>query len=187
MRLFVSADVDALSDGIAAIQEPFADASGLRLTDPTQAHVTLKFLGDTGEDRLPELRAAVERAVADSGVAPFRAELGGLGVFPALEYISVVWLGVRDGGEQLTRLHEYLERETTALGFDPEEHAFTPHVTLARMDHAGGKERVQELVRTRDPTAGTLSLDTVALTESTLTADGPVYETIERFDLSDPG
>ena len=125
MRLFVSADVDALAEDIAAVQEPFADASGLRLTDPTQAHVTLKFLGDTDPDRLSELRGAVERAVADSGVAPFDAELGGLGVFPNIEYISVVWLGVREGGTQLTALHERLEAETTALGFDPEEHAFT--------------------------------------------------------------
>jgi 2'-5' RNA ligase len=183
MRLFVSADVDELADDIAAIQEPFAEASGLRLTDPGQAHVTLKFLGDTDEGRLPELRAAIEGVVADSGVDPFRAELGGLGVFPSLEYISVVWLGVREGSEQLTRLHEHVEERTTALGFDPEDHAFTPHVTLARMDHAGGKDLVQRLVENRDPTAGTLTIDAVCLTESTLTSDGPVYETVERFEL----
>ncbi|MFT4944526.1 MAG: 2'-5' RNA ligase [Halovenus sp.] len=183
MRLFVSADVDELADGIAAVQEPFADASGLRLTDPEQAHVTLQFLGDTDKQRLSAVTDAIETAVADSGVAPFRAELGGLGVFPSLEYISVVWLGVRAGSEQLTRLHEHTEDRTTALGFDPEDHSFTPHVTLARMDHAGGKELVQDLVENRDPTAGTLSIDAVCLTESTLTPDGPVYETVERFPL----
>ena len=184
MRLFVSADVDELAEEIAAIQEPFAEASGLRLTDPEQAHITLKFLGDTPERRLPAVTEAVETAVEESEVAPFRAELGGLGVFPSLEYISVVWLGVREGGGQLTRLHEHIEERTTALGFDPEDHEFTPHVTLARMDHAGGKELVQELVEERDPTAGTLSMEAVSLTESTLTADGPVYETVERFELA---
>jgi len=39
--------------------------------------------------------------------------------------------------------------ETTALGVDPENHAFTPHVTLARMNDARGKELVQEAVRAR--------------------------------------
>ena len=183
MRLFVSVDVDELADSIAAIQHPFADASGLRLTDPEQAHVTLTFLGDTDQRRLPDLTDAIETAVADSGVAPFRAELGGLGVFPNLEYISVIWLGVRAGRDSLTGLHEHIEEQTTALGFDPEDHAFTPHVTLARMDHAGSKERVQHLVRSRDPTAGTLTMDAVCLTESRLTPDGPAYETVERFDL----
>lgn len=183
MRLFVSVDVDELADAIAAIQEPFTDASGLRFTDPEQAHITLTFLGDTDRQRLPNLTDAIETAVADSGVAPFPAELGGLGVFPGLDYISVVWLGVRAGSDPLTGLHEHVEEQTTALGFDPGDHAFTPHVTLARMDHAGGKECVQRLVRSRDPTAGTLTVDAVCLTESTLTPDGPVHETVERFEL----
>jgi len=183
MRLFVSADVDELAEGIAAVQEPLTDASGLRLTDPEQAHVTLQFLGDTPEHRLPELADAIETAVADSGVAPFPAELGDLGVFPNLDDISVVWLGVREGGQQLTRLHQHLEEQTTALGFDPENHEFTPHVTLARMDHAGGKDLVQTVVQNRAPTAGRLTVDAVCLTESRLTPDGPIYETVERFEL----
>ena len=183
MRLFVSVDVDPLADGIATVQKPFAGAGGLRLTDPEQAHVTLKFLGDTSEDRLPALSAALGRAVTDSGVTPFRATLGGLGVFPSLEYISVVWLGVRDGAEELATLYEHIEAETTALGCNPEDHEFTPHVTLARMDHAGEKNRVQRLVRGRDPTVGTLPVESVALTQSALTPDGPVYETVERVDL----
>lgn len=183
MRLFVSVDLDALADEIAAVQDLFAGADGLRFTDPSQAHVTLQFLGETPSDRVPDLCAALDRAVADSDVPPFRVELGGLGVFPSIEYITVVWLGVREGGAALTRLHEGVEAATTDLGFDPADHEFEPHVTLARMDHAGDKDRVQRLVRNRDPAAGALSVESVALTESTRTPDGPVYETVERFDL----
>jgi 2'-5' RNA ligase len=183
MRLFVSVDCDGLADEIAAVQEPFADASGLRLTDPAQTHVTLKFLGDTDPERVPAVTEAVERAVAESDLTPFEAEFGGLGVFPSLDYISVVWLGVRDGSDRLTTLHEHIEQRLTAIGFEPEEHEFTPHVTLARMDHAGSKQLVQKLVRNRDPTAGTLAVDAVRLTESTLTDDGPEYTTVERVAL----
>jgi len=183
MRLFVSVDLDGLAGEVARVQNLLADASGLRMTDPEQAHLTLKFLGDTDPDRLPALSAGLERAVEESGVEPFRAAFGGLGVFPSLEYISVVWLGVREGGESFTRLHESIEERTTAMGFDPEDHEFTPHVTLARMDHAGGKGRVQEVVQDRDPTAGSMTVTEVRLTESELTADGPEYSTVERFEL----
>ena len=167
----------------AAVQELFEGASGLNFTDPGQAHVTLKFLGGADEGRLPELTDELARAVAGSGVEPFTAEIGGIGVFPHLGYISVVWVGVREGGEQLTRLHEAIEERTVAMGFDPEDHEFTPHVTLARMEHAGGKELVQEKVRTLDPTVGEATVDAVHLTESELTHDGPVYSTVERFPL----
>ena len=183
MRLFVSVDLHGLAEPLREVQDLLADADGLRFTDPTQAHVTLKFLGETDPDRVPDVEDAIERAIADSGVEPFSAEFGGLGVFPHLDYISVVWLGVREGSEPLVHLHEALERELTALGFDPEEHEFTPHVTLARMDHAGGKEFVQEVVTERDPTVGSMTVYSVSLTGSTLTPDGPEYETVEAFDL----
>lgn len=183
MRLFVSVDLDGLADEVRAIQELLEDASGLRFTDPEQTHVTLKFLGDVDPDRLSELSDELEAAVRESGVDPFETTFGGLGVFPHLDYISVVWLGVRTGGTQLTRLHEAIEDRTTSLGFDPEDHDFTPHATIARMDHAGGKELVQDVVSNRDPDAGTMTVKEVRLTESTLTDSGPEYSTIERFEL----
>jgi 2'-5' RNA ligase len=183
MRLFVSVDLDGLTEEFRAVQDRFADAGGLNFTDPDQAHITLKFLGDTDEDRRPELEEELARAVEESGVTPFTAHIGGLGVFPHLGYISVVWVGVREGSEQLTQLHETIEDRTTAMGFDPEDHEFTPHATLARMDHAEGKELVQEVVESRDPDVGRLHVEEVRLKESTLTPDGPEYTTVERFPL----
>ncbi len=182
-RLFVSVDLDGLTEDVSAVQELFEGASGLHFVDPRQAHLTLKFLGDTDEDRIPELIDELDAAVDAAGVDPFTARFGGLGVFPSLEYISVVWLGVRTGGDQLTALHEAIEDWTVAMGFDPEDHDFIPHVTLARMNHAGGKELVQDTVRERDPDAGTLAVDEVRLTESVLTDDGPEYSTLESFKI----
>ncbi|WP_440766713.1 RNA 2',3'-cyclic phosphodiesterase [Natronorubrum sp. DTA7] len=185
MRLFVSVDLpDELAEPVADLQAEFVDASGLNVTDPEQAHLTMTFLGEVDEDRLPSLRGELEAAVEDAGVDPFTARFGGLGVFPTLDYINVVWLGVERGGSELTRLHEAIEERTTAMGFEPESHDFTPHVTLARMEHAGGKELVQELVRERDPTVGEMTVDELRLTESTLTDAGPVYSTLESFPLA---
>ena len=183
MRLFVSIDLDGLADEIRAVQELLEDAGGLRFTDPEQAHVTLKFLGEVETDRLPDLTEELEAAIAASDVDPFEATFGGLGVFPHLDYISVVWLGVRAGSEELTRLHESIEDRVTSIGFDTEDHEFTPHVTLARMEHAGGKELVQDVVSGRDPEAGTMTVTEVRLTESHLTDSGPEYTTVERFEL----
>jgi 2'-5' RNA ligase len=182
-RLFVSIDLDGLADEVRATQAPFEDASGLNLTDPEGTHVTLKFLGDTDDNRIPELVAELERAVEAAGVDPFETRFGGYGVFPSLDYISVVWLGVRSGGEAMTRLHEEIEERTTALGFSPEDHEFTPHVTLARMDHAGSKDLVQRTVRGEDPDTGSLRVSEIRLKESVLGPDGPTYSTVERVPL----
>lgn len=184
MRLFVSVDVDALSQGIAEAQERLADASGLSFTDPSQAHVTLKFLDDQPAAAVPDLAAAIGRAVESTAVPPFEARLCGLGVFPSPDYIRVVWLGVREGADELTTLHESVESELVTAGLDPADHAFTPHVTLARMDHAGGKDVVQAALEDEGPDVGSTLVEEVRLTKSTRTSEGPVYETVERFPLA---
>ncbi|WP_144798446.1 RNA 2',3'-cyclic phosphodiesterase [Halorubrum depositum] len=192
MRAFFAVDLpDELSDPLADAQAAFESAEGLRFVDPEQAHVTLKFLGEIGEGdaaetdapALDDVIAAGERAVADAGVDPFECAIEGFGVFPSLDYVSVVWAGVGAGSTELTALHESLEAETTALGVDPEDHAFTPHVTLARMDDARGKELVREVVRDREPEVGRFEVDDVRLVKSTLTDDGPVYESVASLEL----
>ncbi|WP_049985607.1 RNA 2',3'-cyclic phosphodiesterase [Halobellus rufus] len=186
MRLFVSIDLpDRLADAVADAQGRFADAEGLRFVDPEQAHLTLFFLGDTDPDRLDDVESALARAVENAEVDPFEFRVGGFGVFPALDYISVLWAGVRDGGgaAETTRLHEAVERELTALGFAADDHEFTPHVTIARMDDARGKDLVQRIVRETDPDLGSFEVGEIRLKESTLTADGPEYETVTSFPL----
>ena len=185
MRLFVSVDLPAdLAESVAAVQEPFEEAAGLSFVDPTQAHLTLKFLGETPRPRVARVESALAAAVEDAGVAPFEATFGGLGAFPSEEYIRVVWLGVREGAEELTRLQAAVEDRLVGAGFDPEDHESTPHVTLARMNHAGGKALVQQLLRERDPTVGTTTVEEIRLTESTLGPDGSEYSTVARFPLA---
>lgn len=192
MRLFFSVDLPAdLAEPLAALQSEFDAAEGLRFTDPEQAHITMKFLGEVdveadgqrGDDRLHDVKLAGEAAVDAADIDPFEAVIGGLGVFPSPDYISVLWTGVDEGGAELTTLATALEAETTELGFDPEDHAFTPHVTLARMDDARGKELIQEALEERDPTVGRFEVSELRLKRSRLTDEGPEYDTVARFLL----
>ncbi|MYL16505.1 RNA 2',3'-cyclic phosphodiesterase [Halorubrum terrestre] len=190
MRAFFAVDLpDSLAPAVADAQAPFADAPGVNPVDPEQAHVTLKFLGDVGgrddetEPTVDDVIAAGERAVDRAGVAPFKCAVAGLGVFPNREYVSVVWTGVDSGAEALTALHEALEAETTALGVDPADHEFTPHVTLARVETAAGAEAVRDALDAERPQAGSFSVGEIRLVKSTLTESGPEYDVVREFDL----
>jgi 2'-5' RNA ligase len=186
MRLFVSVDLpDALVPAVKALQAELRDAPGLDFTDPTQAHVTLKFLGEVGEHRIETVEDAVGEAITAAGIDPFEATIEGIGAFPSVEYIRVVWLGIGRGDEELIRLHEAIEARAVEMGFDPEEHTFTPHVTLARMNHAGGTDLVQRVLREHDPDVGSMRVEEVRLTESDLGPAGPEYSTVARFPLGE--
>lgn len=184
MRLFVSVDLpEALTAPIEAIQADLSAAGGVTVTDPAQAHLTLKFLGETAPSRLGDLERAISEAVEAADVDPFEAAFGGIGAFPSESYIRVVWLGVEAGADAFRRLHEPLEERTVDLGFDPESHEFTPHVTIARMHHAEGKSLVQSYLEEHDPDIGSMTVEAVHLTESVRTPDAPSYRTVERFPL----
>jgi 2'-5' RNA ligase len=183
MRLFVSIDLDGLDEAVAAVQEPLSAASGLDLVAPEQAHITLKFLGEVAEQGIDDIEAALEDAVRTAAVRPFSITFEGLGAFPSTEYIRVVWLGVGEGTEELTRVYEAIERRLIEEGFEPESHEFTPHVTLGRMRHGGGKKTVQRALETEGVTAGSMQVTDVRLKESLLTDDGPVYVTRSRVEL----
>jgi 2'-5' RNA ligase len=170
VRLFVSVDLPAdLATAVERVQRPLREAPGVRLVDPDRAHVTLRFLGDVPDDRLGAVERAVGDAVAAAGVGPFDATVGGLGVFPSPDRVRAV------------------EREAVALGVDPADHEFTPHVTLARTDDARATAPVREVVAGTDPTVGTFRVEAVHLTESRLDGDGPRYRTVARYPLAGRG
>ena len=197
MRLFVSVDLDGLADAVAGVQKPLSGLPGLRLTDPAQAHVTVKFLGEGDHDvdvLVERLEAAVGRAdvgPTESDVGPtetdsdrgFDATFERVGAFPSPEYIRVVWLGVGRGAEATSELHRRIEAAMTAIGYDAERHEFTPHVTIARMDNAAAKGDVQRFLREANPDIGPLRVEELRLKESTLTPDGPKYRTVARVGI----
>jgi 2'-5' RNA ligase len=192
MRLFFAIDLpEELHEPFAALQDDLRDADGLSFTDPTQAHLTMKFLGevpiatdaDEDEPTVDDAKVAGAATIEAAETAPFPVEVGGLGAFPSEEYMSVVWAGVRDGASDLEAIAAVLETETTDRGFDAADNAFTPHVTLARMNDARGKDLVQDRIRNTDPTVGRFTAEELKLKRSVLGDDGAEHETIARFPL----
>lgn len=182
MRLFVSVDLDA-NDELRTAQVPFESLDGIRLVDPEQVHITLKFLGSVDPNRLGTVKTTLAECIAATDVSSFNARAREYGVFPSHDYISVIWVGIRNDGGRLRLLHEVIEERMIEIGFEPAGHAFTPHATIARMDHAGGKAHVQKILSERDPDLGQFEVSEIHLTESTLTSDGPEYESVTTFEL----
>jgi 2'-5' RNA ligase len=69
---------------------------------PENIHVTLKFLGDTAEGRLPGIAESL-RTVASS-FEPFYIKIYGTGLFPDKKFPRVIWIGI-EHSEMLMKLH----------------------------------------------------------------------------------
>ncbi len=184
-RLFVSVDLPPdLEPKVRDLQSYLRGTrADLRFTKPEQAHLTMKFIGDTPESSLKEVKESIDEA--SEAVGPFRVELGGTGVFPSRDYVSVVWAGVREGVEELTLLHESLEESLVGRGLaDEAEHDYVPHVTLARMNSGRGRTEVLGFVDEHDDvTLGSFEASGLRLKSSVLRDDGSVHTTEYEAEL----
>ncbi|HZE94816.1 MAG TPA: RNA 2',3'-cyclic phosphodiesterase [Gemmatimonadales bacterium] len=145
---------------------------------PENIHLSLKFLGDVDEAREPELRAALKRAAGTGGEPrPLTLQITGFGVFPDYHRPRVLWAGVTpDPGLEL--LQHGVEQAFAPLGFPTEGRPFRPHITLAR---AARDARPREFAGLAELLSGvdcdeTVTVTDLELMQSTLQAEGPVYQ-----------
>lgn len=124
MRLFyaVAADEEVKAAAAAAVARLRRAPGDYRWVDPRDMHLTLRFLGETDPERLPEAEARMREAAAKS--RPFEIVYGGVGAFESLDDPRVVWIGLDEGLEPLSALADLLGRD--------EPRPFAPHLTLGR-------------------------------------------------------
>jgi 2'-5' RNA ligase len=99
-------------------------------------HLTIRFLGDTEPDLVPDVALAV--CDAAGSVEPFRVELAGAGAFPDGRHPRTLWLGVDRGNDGLERLANAVEAPLARLGWPPDARPRRPHLTIARTDATQG-------------------------------------------------
>ncbi len=149
---------------------------GIKVVEPGLVHITLKFLGNVHEDKIEPIVSALSQV----DCRPFEAKIKGIGVFPKPAYIKVIWLGA-EGGFDL--LHAEVERVLSPFKFE-KDHNFSPHATLARVKQVREKAALLEtLNKLKDIDLGTMQVGSITLKKSTLTPEGPIYETLKEIKL----
>lgn len=140
---------------------------------PADYHITVQFLGDTSSAQVQPILESLRKAA--SGVAPFRLEAAGIGVFGRPLQPRVLWSGVQG---ELGALHHIQSRITAAnaeLGYVPEERPYAPHITLARK--FAENEKLPEPLLIKGISFGDWTNDTILLYRTRVTVS-PMYEVV---------
>ncbi len=177
MRLFIAIAIPTdVRRRLWEVTAELRDASvPVRWVAPEAMHLTLKFLGGVGEEREPEIVAALDQV--GGGARPFTLALGGFGTFPPTGSPRVVWLGC-DRAPPLELLQHGVERAMAGLGFPLEGRPFHPHVTLGRSTRGARAAALRPLGPTLDRLAfaDEIRVESLDLMLSQLGAGGPRYE-----------
>ena len=150
---------------------------GARWQEDDQLHITLRFIGEVDRHRAGDVLAALG-GVHHPG---FEIALNGIGTFDRRGQPETIWVGVAPH-EPLRTLHKKVDQALVRVGVEPEQRAYLPHITLARL------KRSSRSVRGLIEEAGGLSsepfrVDHFALFESRLTPERAVYSVLETFPL----
>ena len=135
-----------LVDTIMEVQKVLAEANAqIKFVDPENLHFTFKFLGDITPQKAETILNMVESKAEN--YKPFDIKIKGIGAFPNLGYIKVLWLGVEEPDSIQGR--KRLDQEFVKMGFN-KERSYIPHLTIGRVKGVQNKELLSNIVKELD-------------------------------------
>jgi RNA 2',3'-cyclic 3'-phosphodiesterase len=182
-RGFIALEVP-VTDQILQFQRDIKKTeANVKLVEPENIHITLKFLGDTPVNQIDMIESIMNDAV--SSVKKHMVTLEGTGVFPNENYIKVIWIGIR-GTEKLSEIADVLNKNCTKIGVKKDKRGFSAHLTIGRMKSAQGKDQIINLLRKYENALfAEIPVNHIDLKKSTLTPKGPIYETLKTVSFKD--
>jgi RNA 2',3'-cyclic 3'-phosphodiesterase len=191
VRTFIAIELpDQVKQGLGQLQATLkaVHPDSAKWVDPYSIHLTLKFLGNVEVGKIDAISQAIlETAQSFDG---FQLHISGLGAFPNLRRVQVVWVGIEGNVERLQALQKHLDSNLTQLGYLPEKRAFVPHLTLARVrDNTSSEDRlaIGDLIsRTKNSSVFDVEVNSLSLMRSQLTPRGAIYSRLGSFGLKTP-
>ncbi len=179
MRIFIALDIPAetrerLQEYMERARSYAPDARWARVEG---LHVTLKFVGEVGDELMPRMKSALSAVKA----SPFELKFEGVGFFPNPKAARVFWAGV-NGGQALPDLAAAIDAALGKLGIACEEKAYHPHLTLARASTHPLRE-LAPLLNGAAPQFGTMTAREFFMYQSQPQRGGSKYTKLERFGL----
>ena len=180
MRCFIALPCPSeIRERLAVIQEKIKDFDGIKLVEFENIHLTLKFLGEVPDDKVESISNALGFLEQEN---KFEVKVKGLGAFPKLSHINVVWAGVEDR-TRIDSLHASVDKKLAELDFQS-ENRFHPHYTIARVKYVKDKNSIQKFItENMDTKFGSYTMEKVVFMKSELTPQGPIYSPIMQYNL----
>ena len=151
--------------------------NGARWQSDEQLHLTVRFIGEVDRHQARDIHAAL----GSIHQTRFEIALDGIRTFDHRGQPETVWAGVTPHGP-LDSLHKKVDQAIARVGIPPEQRAYTPHITLARLKRSSGSVR-HLLEQSGGLRSDPFSVDVFGLYESKLTPEGAVYTAVERYPL----
>jgi len=180
-RGFIAIDIKATASITMFEKEIAKTGADIKLVEPKNIHITVKFLGDTDEKYIDTIEQSIKESVLT--IKPFPITLKGTGVFPNQNYIKVIWIGITDDGN-IETIVRAIDEKLGSLGFKKENRRFSPHLTVGRVKTARNKNQLLKVIGNYKAVEFTIqNVHSITIKKSELTPNGPIYTTLREVQL----
>jgi 2'-5' RNA ligase len=173
VRLFIAIDLPCdITERLRVPQDTLRKSRArLSLVNPSIIHLTLKFIGEVPEQKVEQVKAALSAVSFPS----FDLKVGCISANSPRQP-RVVWCGITDDGKTAL-LHDRVEEALAPLGIPRDTRPYRPHATIARVKRFDPSliSCIREIPQEE---FGSCPVRSWQLKKSTLTPQGPVYETL---------
>lgn len=173
MRTFISIDLpNEIKNQIIKIQSQLPEFHGKK-TEPENLHLTLKFLGEIGEEKVEQIKEKLKEIKFNK----FQTEIDSIGIFSP-KFVKIIWLHLSNCDELQKEIDNILEK------LFEKEKRFMSHLTIARVKLINNKNDFLKKINEMKIEPIKFSVDNFRLKKSVLEKQGPKYETIEEYKLN---
>lgn len=184
IRAFAAIDIEDtaktyINDALSPLRALGLHASW---TKAENLHITLNFFGNIDTQTLERIQEGLCLAAKEHDAFDFNIE--GVGWFPQKSKPKILWLGIKEGNEQLCTLAQAIEKHCPRQA-DKTEKEYHAHLTIARIKTPPqNTQKLQETINALKITGQKQRAASIRLFKSTLTPHGPVYEVLKEFRLA---
>jgi RNA 2',3'-cyclic 3'-phosphodiesterase len=183
-RLFAAIKVEPAPGFIQVLSQISTSLRHERIkwVEPENMHLTLRFFGETDEERIPGIKAALKLAAAES--TGFNMKINRTGIFGSRYDPRVIWFGL-DKNPLLDLLASNTVKELSKAGWEADRQNFVPHLTIGRIKELNDKALFQSIIdKFKEAGIQDQYVNHISLYESILKPQGPVYINLQKFQLS---
>jgi len=179
MRLFTGVDLpEQVRERLERLLMHLRPCAHLKWSPVYNLHVTLKFIGEWPEQKLPELESTL-RIVPPRD--PIPTDLKGLGWYPNPHHPRVFWVGVQ-GGDALPELVKSIDSRVVPLGIPREDRPFNAHLTLARIKEPAPLQALRSAIAELESVEfGSFVIDRFHLFRSQPGSAGSIYTKLSEY------
>ena len=185
MRTFLAIDIrDEVRKKVSFLIDRFKGLdSGIKWVNPDNIHLTIYFFGEIDENTKTMLEDIIETSL--NGIGSFSLTVEGISAFPTMKYPRVLWVGITDDSGELDTLFKAVRGgiEEKNLHVNREKRDYKPHLTLGRVKRRPGNRLIKEIEKYSAELFGSFNVNSVILFRSTLTRNGPIYESLRTFTI----